>query len=227
MDTLVRINFTKRFAPYEDDERWVDLNNRFADYSLKFEISERGDLSIVTNLENVFDNGYTSRIIRDVIAQTRGFESVLLYSIWLQIPKSTLIMQGSDIIDIYYNPELSSEDIGKYFLDRDCHNACVMVNFEMWNVSSKMKKMEGHVELRDRIMSSFQCSLYNNSSIAVIETMGNDYVRGKIKKICSLYMCEIDSSKRRKTIDRYCGFGDIIHYTFMQDDHTYINVKII
>lgn len=226
MDTLVRINFTKRFSPYENDAEWMDLNNRFADCSLKFEISERGDLSIVTNLENVFDNGYTSRIIRDVIAQTRDFESPLLYRIWLRVPKSTFIMQGSDIIDIYYNPELSSEDIGKYFLDRGCHNACVMVNFEMWDISFKMK-MEGHVELRDRIMSLFQCSLYNNSSIAVIETRGDDYVRDKIKKICSLYMCEIDRNDRGKTIDRYYGFGDIINYTFMQDDHTYINVKII
>lgn len=226
MDTLVRINFTKRFTPYKDDAEWLVLNDRFANYSLKFEISERGDLSIVTNLENVFNNGYTSRIIRNIIAQTRSFEFYYPYRIWLMDSNSTLIMQGSDIIDIYYNPELSSEDIGKYFLDRDCHNACVMMNFEMYSVSSKMK-MEGHVELRDRIMSSFQCSLYNNSSIAVIETRGNDCVRDKIKKICSLYMCEIDRNKGGKTIDRYYGFGDIINYVFMQDDHTYVNVKII
>lgn len=227
MDTLVRINFTKRFTPYENDAKWLDLNNRFANYSLKFEISERGNLSIVTNLENVFNNGYTSCKIRDIIAQTRDSEYSLLYKIWLRgEPKSKLIMQGSDIIDIYYNPELSSEDIGKYFLDRDCHNACVMVNFEMYDVSSKMK-VEGHVELRDRIMSLFQCSLYNNSSIAIIETRGDDYVRDKIKKICSLYMCETDRNKGGKTIDRYFGFGDIINYIFMQDDHTYVNVKII
>lgn len=227
METLVRINFTKRFSPYEDDEKWLDLNNQYADYYLNFEISEHGDLSMVTNLENVFNNGCTSRIIRNIIVQARGFEFDFLYSIWSRDIDSTLIMRDSDIIDIYYNPELSSEDIGKYFLDRDCHNACVMVNFEVWDISFKMKMGGGHIELRDRIMSLFQCSLYNNGSIAVIETRGDDYVRDKIKKICSLYMCEINRNKRGKTIDRYYGFGDIIHYTFMQDDHIYIDVKII
>lgn len=68
---------------------------------------------------------------------------------------------------------------------------------------------------------------HDDNSIAVIETRGDGYVRDKIKKICSLYMCEIGRNERGKTIDRYFGFGDIINYTFMQDDRTYINVKII
>ena len=226
MEIMVTINFTKRFGPYEDDEKWMELNNQYANYSLKFEISERGDLSIVTNLENVFNNGYTSCIIRDIIAQTRDFESSLLYRIGLQNPKSTLIMQGSDIIDIYYNPELSSEDIGKYFLDRKCHNACVMMNFKMYDVAAKEEK-RGYIELRDRIMSLFQCTLYDDNSIAVIETKGDNFVKEKIKKICSLYMCEIDSDKRMKTLDRYFGFGTVIKYAFMQDEYTYVSMEIL
>lgn len=226
METLVRINYTKRFSPYEDDEKWMELNNQYAEYDLKFEISELRDLSIVTNLENVFNNGYTSSIIRDIIAQARGFDSFFLPILQSRDSISTPIMRSSDAIDIYYNTELSCEDIGKYYLDRECHNACVMINFKRYDVAAKEEK-RGYIELRDRIMSLFQCTLYDDNSIAVIEANGDNFVRDKIKKICSLYMCEIDRNNRTKTIDRYYGFGDIINYTFMQNDNTYVSIKII
>lgn len=222
----MRINFTKRFAPYEDDERWVDLNNQYAKYSLKFEIGEHGDLSIVTNLENVFDKGHTSSIIKGIIAQARGFDSFFLPILQSRDSISTPIMWGSDIIDIYYDHELSIEDIGKFFLDRDCHDECVIMRFKMYNVAAK-EEQRGYIELRDRIMSLFKPTLYDDNSIAVIESNGDNFVRDKIKKIFSLYMCEIDRNNRTKTIDRYYGFGDIINYTFMQDDNTYVSIKII
>ena len=226
MNTLVRINYTKRFGPYEDDEKWLDLNNQYANYCLKFEISEHGDLSIVTNLKYVFDYGYTSGIIRDIGVQARGLESLSI-PIWRSRNSGERpIMCGSDIIDIYYDHESSCEDIGKYFIDRECHNTCVMMNFKIYDVVAKKEK-RGYMELRDRIVSLFQGNLYDDNSIAVIETRGDNFIRDKIKKICSLYMCGIDRSKRTKTVDRYIGFGDVINYSFMQDEHTFIMMKIV
>ena len=63
---------------------------------------------------------------------------------------------------------------------------------------------------------------HDDNSIAVIETRGDDYVRDKIKKICSLYMCEINDNKRGITIDRWQRFGAVIRYTFTQDEYKYI-----
>ena len=224
METLVRINYIKRFNPYEDDEKWVDLNNQYSGYKgLKFEISEHGDLSIVTKIKNVFSSGITGKIIRKINLKAQGVDTSLPLPC-VQVRKFD--MQGSDIIDIYYDPELSCEDIGKYFLDRDCHNVCVIMHFKMYDVATKKEK-RGYLELRDRIMSLFQCALYDDNSIAVIETKGDNFVKEKIKKICSLYMCEIDSDKRIKTLDRYFGFGTVIKYAFMQDEYTYVSMEIL
>lgn len=222
----MRINFTKRLSPYENDVEWMDLNNQYSSLDLKFEISGHGDLSIVTNLRNVFGNGSASSLIKDIIAQAQGFDSFFLPILRSRNSVSTPVMRGSDIIDIYYNPELPCEGIGKYFLDRECHNACVMINFEMYDVAAKREK-RGYMELRDRIISLFQCTLYDDNSIAVIETHGDDYIKDKIKKICSLYMCEIDSKNRVENIDRWSGFGISINYSFMQDEHTDVSVEII
>ncbi len=224
METLVRINYTKRFSPYEDDEKWIDLNNQYSCYKgLKFEISEHGDLSIVTKIKNVFSSGITGTIIRKINLKAQGVDTSLSLPC---VQVREFDMQGSDIIDIYYDPELSCEDIGKYFLDRDCHNVCVIMHFKMYDVATKKEK-RGYLELRDRIMSLFQCALYDNNSIAVIETKGDNFVKEKIKKICSLYMCEIDSDKRVETLDRYFGFGTVIKYAFMQDEYTYVSMEIL
>lgn len=226
MDTLVRINYTKRFSPYENDEKWMDLNNQYAQYDLKFEISEHGDLSIVTNLINVFREGnYSNIIIENINRQAQGLgQPLFLMELRSRNCGSTYVIQGSDIIDIYYDPELSCEDIGKYFLDRDCHNACIMMNFERYNFEI-LREERGHVELRDRIMSLFKCALYDNNRVAVIETKGDNFVKEKIKKICRLYMCEIDVSKIAYI--KVNSLGTLIRCTFRQDEHSSVSVEII
>ena len=181
---------------------WLQYNDKFKDLGIVFEISDNGYPSMAMSLTNFTNLDIISWVkIGEGSIEDRIYNRLSVYRDWQMflspsVPFSSMSSMDN-IIDLYMTPQSEY-----YYLDSECSNAAVLIFTD---------PLFSLVELRDRILESFNVKAYRDGEMLLIDCgrESHDVAMGRMRRMVALYLLQMGVSADHYMInDKFISYVD-------------------